>query len=300
MVVYSIKDLENLTGVKAHTIRIWEQRYGIIEPKRTNTNIRYYLEDDLKFILKVALLNKNGFKISKIACLSKDEIIQKTAEITDCAPQLGDTLDGLTLSILHMDEFKLNHILEAHIHQLGYEATFEQVIFPLLDKISTMWMMGSMTKVHETFLTNMIIRKTIAQIDKCPLRNECKNPLIILFLLEGENQELTIHFMHYLLKKMGFRVMNLGICESLNQVKETCELTRANYIFTIFNELFAEGKLQEQVNLMCTYISNCMVLLSGYQTLSQQISQPENCTVLPGLNEIKNFFASTRDKQCIN
>src|SRR6056300_1152620 len=101
--------------------------------------------------------------------------MRKTAEISDCAPQFGDTLDGLTLSILQLDEFKLNHILETHINQIGYEATFEQVIFPLLDKISYMWMMGSMTKVHETFLTNMIIRKTVAQIDKCPLKNESQS-----------------------------------------------------------------------------------------------------------------------------
>jgi DNA-binding transcriptional MerR regulator len=299
MVVYSIKDLENLTGVKAHTLRIWEQRYGIIEPKRTETNIRYYLEEDLKYILKVALLNKNGVKISKIACLSKEEIIRKTAEIADFSPLMGDTLDGLTMSILNLDEFKLNHILEAHINQIGFEAAFERVIFPLLDKISYMWMMGSMTKVHETFLTNMIIRKTVAQIDKCPLINECKNPLIILFLLEGENQDLIIHFMNYLLRRMGFRVMNLGKNVTIDQVKEACELTNADYVFTIFNELFSEGKLQEQINLMSTNLCKCKFLISGYQTLNQQIIAPENCQVLPGLKEIKSYFVSAKETQLV-
>jgi len=298
MVVYSIKDLENLTGVKAHTLRIWEQRYGIIEPKRTDTNIRYYLEDDLKHILKVALLNKNGFKISKIACLSHDEIIRKTAELTDCAPQLGDTLDGLTLSILHLDEFKLNHILETHINQIGYEATFERVIFPLLDKISTMWAMGSMTKVHETFLTNIIIRKTVAQIDKCPLRNESKNPLIVLFLMEGENQDLIIHFMHYLLRSMGFRVMNLGKNMQLDQIRETCMMANADYTFTIFNEMFADGELQAQLEQICKYIPDCNLLVSGYQTVSQKVDPPVNCALLPGLNEIKDYFAHISNTTC--
>lgn len=294
MVVYSIKDLENLTGVKAHTLRVWEQRYGIIQPKRTETNIRYYLEDDLKLILKVALLNKNGIKISKIACLSKDEIQHKAVELTDFSPQMASSLDSLTMSILNLDEYKINHILENYIRQIGFEETFEQVVFPLLDKIGHMWMTGCMSKVHENFVTTIIIRKTISEINKYPIQKSSSKPMSLLFLPEGERQELSMNFMHLILRNKGLRVMNLGSNVSVDVLKQTQEITKAKYIFTIINELFADGNLQQFIDSLCKQMPESLFLISGYQTIRQDIELPKNCKILLGLKELKEFYSSIK------
>jgi len=132
--VYSIKDLEKLSGINAHTIRAWEHRYDIIEPKRTKTNIRYYEDEDLKFLLNIALLNKNGIKISKIADMSRSEIAEKVAAISEVNFEHGTQLDALTISMIEMDEYKFDRIITTNIQQMGFEKTMVEVIHPFLEK----------------------------------------------------------------------------------------------------------------------------------------------------------------------
>ena len=128
MVVYTIKDLEKLSGVKAHTLRIWEKRYNIITPKRTPTNIRYYLDEDLKSILNIALLNRNGIKISKIAQMDESAIQKKVAEITDVDESFESQLDSLTISLLELDEEKFVKLMNKNFEQRGCTETMLEVI----------------------------------------------------------------------------------------------------------------------------------------------------------------------------
>jgi DNA-binding transcriptional MerR regulator len=164
--VYSIRDLEKLSGIKAHTIRIWEQRYGIIEPQRTKTNIRYYQDEDLKFLLNIALLNKNGIKISKIAKMTKGEVAEKVAAISEINFEYGTQLDALTISMIEMDEFKFDRIVSTNIQQLGFERTMLEIIYPFLDKLSLLWLTGSINPVQENFMSYLIRQKIIVAIDK--------------------------------------------------------------------------------------------------------------------------------------
>ena len=161
MIAYSIKDLESLSGVKAHTLRIWEKRYGIIQPNRTETNIRYYKDEDLQKILNISLLNRLGFKISKIATMQADQIRQKVAEINEVGSIFEDQLDAMMLSMFELDETKFNLLLDHQISSKGFEETMNTVVYPLLDKLSTMWLAGSVKAVHENFVNNIIRRKTI-------------------------------------------------------------------------------------------------------------------------------------------
>ena len=140
-----------MTGIKAHTLRMWEKRYGIIHPRRTETNIRYYRDEDLKSILNIATLNKHGYKISAIARMSPEEIRRKIAEISDVELKKDDQLDSLTLSMLELDEHKFNAIVDKHIEQNGFEFTLLEVIMPFLDKVGLMWLTGSIKQVHEKF-----------------------------------------------------------------------------------------------------------------------------------------------------
>ena len=200
MAVYSIRDLEKLSGIKAHTIRIWEQRYGIIEPQRTKTNIRYYEDDDLKFLLNIALLNKNGIKISKIAKMSKGEVAEKVAAISEINFEYGTQLDALTISMIEMDEFKFDRIVSTNIQQLGFERTMLEIIYPFLDKLSLLWLTGSINPVQENFMSYLIRQKIIVAIDNEPLPSNKSSNKFMVYLPEGERQELSLLFMHYLLK----------------------------------------------------------------------------------------------------
>ena len=164
MVVYSIKDVEKVTGVKAHTIRIWEKRYNIIEPKRTESNIRYYLDDDLKHILNIALLNRNGIKISKISGMDTAEIQRRVAEIADIDESFEGQLDTLTISLIDLDEVKFLKIFEKNLQERGFVNTMLELIYPLLDKSAMMWITGSIKAIHEKFVSNLIKRKSIVYI----------------------------------------------------------------------------------------------------------------------------------------
>ena len=200
MAIYSIKDLEKLCGIKAHTIRIWEQRYSIVTPKRTKTNIRYYQDADLKLLLNVALLNKNGFKISKIAKMSKEEIADKVAAISEINFEYNTQLDALTISMIEMDEYKFDRIISTNIQQIGFERTVLEIIYPFLDKLSVLWLTGSVNPIQENFMSYLIRQKIIAAIDNEPFSSGKNVKKFMIYLPEGENQELSLLLMHYLLR----------------------------------------------------------------------------------------------------
>lgn len=290
MVVYSIKDLEKLSGVKAHTLRIWEKRYEIIKPKRTETNIRYYLDDDVQKILNIALLNKRGYRISNISKMTLDEIQAKVAELSEVDAQFEDQVDGLILSMLELNESKFNRIINHNIAQRGFEEAMEVVIYPLLDKLSMMWIAGSVKSVHETFVSSIIRRKMIVNIDQIKTQRE-RNEKVIIYLPEAETHELSLLYLHFVLKKNGFRVLNLGIHTPLIDVLEGQMIFEASYVFTIFNDSFNDTPLQPYIDQMISNLDNVQIIISGYQTIVQNISLHERITPLHGLKDIKTFLS---------
>lgn len=165
MANYSIKDLEHLSGIKAHTLRIWEQRYGLINPKRTDTNIRYYDQDDLKLVLNVSLLKDNGFKISKIAEMSKKELQEVVVEVSDKTTSFVDQIYGLTLAMIDLDEQRFEKIISSSTLKVGFERTMLNIIYPFLSKIGIMWLTDAVNPAQEHFITNLIRQKVIVAID---------------------------------------------------------------------------------------------------------------------------------------
>ena len=285
MAVYSIKDLEKLSGIKAHTIRIWEQRYGIINPKRTKTNIRYYQDEDLKFILNIALLNKNGFKISKIAKMSKAEIAEKVAAISEINFEYGTQLDALTISMIEMDEYKFDRIISTNIQQLGFERTMLEIIYPFLDKLSVLWLTGSINPVQENFMSYLIRQKIIVAIDKEPLmvgKDVCK---FLIYLPEGERQELSMLFMQYLVKSRKNHVIYIGQDITLTDLKDAYNIHHPDYIFTMITETFAKEPIQNYVDNLATTFTDCKILLTGYQVVAQNVEPKSNVSILRSLDQ---------------
>lgn len=294
--MYSIKDLEKLSGIKAHTLRVWEQRYGIIEPKRTNTNIRYYLDEDLKFVLNIALLNKNGIKISKIAQMSPLEIAEKVAAISEINFEYGTQLDALTISMIEMDEYKFDRIVSANIQQLGFERTMLEVIYPFLDKLSVLWLTGSINPVQENFMSYLIRQKIVVAIDQEPLVNSRNARRFLIYLPEGEKQELSMLFMHYLLKSRGNHVAYVGQDINLPDLKDAYSIYKPDFIFTMITETFTSEPLQQYVDRLAENFKGAKILLSGYQVVVQALKPRENVEILRSLGDTMAFLEALQNR----
>jgi len=283
--VYSIKDLEKLSGIKAHTIRIWEQRYGIVEPGRTKTNIRYYTEQDLKLILNIALLNRNGIKISKIAKMDDQEILEKVAAISEINIESDVQLDALTLSMIEMDEYKFDRIVSTNIQQLGFEKTMLEVIYPFLDKLGLLWLTGSINPAQENFMSYLIRQKIVAAIDSLPVAMGKDVPKFLIYLPEGESQELSLLFMHFLLKSRRFRVFNIGKNVSVSDIQDAYNIHKPDFVYTIISETFVKPPVKEYIHTLTQNFPHIHFLLSGYQVLTQNVQNERKVTVLKTLEE---------------
>ena len=292
MAVYSIKDLEKLTGIKAHTIRIWEQRYELIEPKRTKTNIRYYCDADLKKLINVALLNRQGVKISKIATMSPKEIAEQASAISACNLEYDTQLDTLTIAMIEMDEYKFDSVLTTNIDEIGFERTLLSVIYPFLERLSLLWLTGSVSPMQEHFMSNLLRQKVIAAIDKEPLVSpkERDSKRFMIFLPEGERQELSLLFMYFLLKTRRHQVIYLGSEIGIDELRDAYNIRKPDYVFTLINEPFLNISTQKYVNTIAEQFCDCQVLMSGYQVISKELHLPANVSVCASFDETVQFI----------
>jgi MerR family transcriptional regulator, light-induced transcriptional regulator len=283
-VVYSIKDLEKLTGIKAHTIRIWEQRYGLIEPARTDTNIRYYTDDNLRHLFNIALLNRQGVKISRIAQLKPLDIAAMVAEFNDTQGS-NTQIDALTLSMIDLDEQTFNRIFSRFIDENGFERTMIELVYPFLDKLNVLWLTGSINPAHEKFISNLIRNKIICAIESETYTLAKDASTFLLYLPETENQELTLLFMHYLLRTRKQRVIYLGVNTSLSDLKEACCITHPDYVFTIINEMPYRQTLQQYINAIDVSVGESKTMMTGAQFFMQPVKLPSTFSLLNGLQD---------------
>ncbi|MCB0477281.1 MAG: MerR family transcriptional regulator [Crocinitomicaceae bacterium] len=230
---YKIKDLEQLSGIKAHTIRIWERRYNLISPDRTDTNIRLYSDKDLKNLLLVAILNKNGHKISKIVEMPKEERIQLLEDNLHVRGEQDAIFDILILSMIELDEEKFSSELEYLFDTFGVLDTFIKYLFPFVERIGIMWKVGSITPVQEHFITNLIRQKLVSRIDqlKIPNKNHRK---ILIYLPEHELHEISVLLYNYIIRSTGKYTYYLGQTVPLNDLIKAIDQVQPDAIVTSF------------------------------------------------------------------
>lgn len=228
---FTIKDLENLSGIKAHTIRIWEQRYSFLKPARTGTNIRFYSNEELKKILNVALLNKYGFKISHIDRMNEAEMKERILSLNQLEAQQERIVNGLIQNMIDLDMDGFENTLNNFIAVKGIEKTIFQIIFPFLEKIGILWMTNHIVPAQEHLVSNIIRQKLIAGIDTISNRVRL-NKTVLLFLPEGEYHELGLLFMNYLLKNRGVNTIYLGCSVPVNDIEYVLKLKHPDYIYT--------------------------------------------------------------------
>ncbi len=284
MNTYSISDLEKLSGIKAHTLRIWESRYGIIAPSRTKTNIRYYNDNDLKKILNIALLNKKGHKISKIVALTEDEINEEVLGVKDISDDFEVQMQSLNTAMMELDEDRFNHIITYYYESFGLRRTVIEVIYPFLEKMSLMWLADGINQVQENFITVLIRQKLIVAIDSIRYTPSKHSKTFFLYLPEGESQELSMLLLQFLIKSSQHKVYYLGTNVNINDLKECYDVIKPDYIYTMISETFVKQPIQRYVDLIGAVFYDCTILLSGYLLVNQDISLKENMKMLDSFN----------------
>lgn len=285
---YSIKDLEQLSGIKAHTLRIWEQRYNLLTPKRTDTNIRYYDDADLRLILNVALLNENGFKISKIAKLSPVEISQEVINLTERSFMYDDQIHALTIAMVEFDEARFDKIISTNILKIGFELTMINVIYPFLSKIGILWQTGSIHPGQEHFISNLIRQKLIVAIDGQV--NATNNKKFLLYLPQGELHEISLLFSCYILKANGYQVIYLGQNTPEEDLNAVYQVHKPDYLLTVLTTSPNSEDLQDYLTSLGEKFKESVVLVSGYQVIGKALKLPSNIHVMHYLKDIKDYL----------
>ncbi len=279
MADYSVAEVEAITGIKAHTLRVWERRYNFIRPSRTETNIRYYTDYELRLLVSVSLLIRSGFKISKIDKMSYDEINQEVTKVINSRDvQDTEEISSLTLCMMNLDENTFNHIFQRMLIRKGLLKTITEVIYPFLTNAGFLWSSNQISPIHEHFITNLIRQKIIAATDTLPVAR-IHSPEIVMFLPTGENHEIGLLIANFIARNLGWKVYYLGQNVPVDDLKDLNTLTRAKFILTIIitplSEEFTDKiiKLSEKID--------ASVLVSGNPENFGAIKNNENIRLLP-------------------
>lgn len=259
---FTIKDLEKLSGIKAHTIRIWEQRYSFLKPNRTGTNIRFYSNEELKRLLNVALLNRFGFKISHIDKMNEAEICEKILSLNQQEALQDRIINTLIQQMVYLDMEAFEELLDEFIAAKGIEKTITQIIFPFLEKIGILWLTDHINPGQEHLVSNVIRQKLIAGIES--VRNVVKiNKSVLLFLPETEYHELSLLFINYMLKSKGITTIYLGCSIPLKDVEYIARLKTPDYIYTHLTSVGTKFNFDKFITTLGKNFSKTPVIISG-------------------------------------
>ncbi len=287
---FSIKDIETITGIKSHTIRVWEQRYNLLQTKRSDTNIRYYDDDDLKFLLNVSILNDSGIKISEIVKMTPAEMAEKVEKLSEVENNFTCHIQSLVKNSLELNETEFKKSLVQSVKKIGFEQTIIQVVYPFLHKVGIMWQTGMINPAQEHFATNLIKQRLILAIDSVkPIEIESPKRFL-LFLPENEYHEIALLFAYYVIKQHGHKVLYLGQSLSLAYVNEVIESYRPDFIFSILTNSINNSDLQHSVQSFVDFFPNQTILLAGSAMKEYKIKETDNLINLQDVADLLSFL----------
>jgi MerR family transcriptional regulator, light-induced transcriptional regulator len=286
---YSIRELERLSGIKAHTIRIWEKRFQLVEPQRTTANIRYYTDDDLKKIINVSLLNNHGIKISHIAGMSYSDICQKVLEVTERKDESTVHINRFIVSMVEMDEEEFNSLLSRLTEKMGLERVIAEIVYPFLDRIGILWQTGNITPAQEHFMSNLLRQKMIVAIDALPIPPKNARRAV-LFLPEPELHEIGLLFTCYLVKKEGIRTLYLGQMVPYDDVRAVGAEHKPHYFITAMLSERRPGEIQKYINQLSSDFPSSTIIASGAAINKIALTFPSNFHLLDKVIKIKDVL----------
>ena len=260
---YSIHDLDKLSGIKAHTIRVWERRFKIVTPHRTGTNRRRYGDDELRRIINISILKRNGFKISEIAKFSTSEIEEKVSFLSKDVFSSDTQIDSLVVAMVDHNEKAVNDLLIRSMMNRGMEETMDSIVFPFLKRIGIMWQTGSADVGSEHFITSIFRQKLISAIDTLSPVLKPERKRILLFLPENELHEIGLLFCNYVIKKMGHESLYLGQSTPLFAVSVFSINWKADIIITSLMSGFPGLKSDEYLSNLLKSFPKQKILVAG-------------------------------------
>ncbi len=253
---FTIRDLENISGIKAHTIRIWEKRYNLLQPKRTETNIRYYTPKNLTKLLNIVLLNKNNFKISKIAAMSEEMITTKSRELAFSVATNDEAINSFKVSMYQFDKILFNNTYNKLLHKKTFREIFKDIFIPFLDHIGLLWHTETLLPAHEHFISNLIAQKIQINTEKLQYSITNTNKTYVLFLPENEIHELGLMYLNYELVLRGNHTIYLGQSLPLNNLNYFLESDRKICFVTSLTIRPYDDKIEEYFNEIADVMKN--------------------------------------------
>lgn len=288
--MYSIKDLENLSGIKAHTIRIWEKRYGILNPQRTDTNIRLYDNDQLRKLLNIATLVSYGWKISEISTLPNQKIQEEIKKWLDDysadhhAAQLNSLIESTTL----FDQTRFEKIIDDAARTIGFKNTVLQLIYPFLNRVGMLWRLNELIPAQEHFASNIVKRKMHVAINDLPEADPQKN-VYLLFLMPNEQHEIALLLGEFLIRSAGHHVVYLGPDVPISNVIETANSLPVDYLLSLFITAKPKEEIQENVRIISNAIGSRQFLISGSTKYFDDIDLPDNTVLIKSIVDLEAF-----------
>jgi DNA-binding transcriptional MerR regulator len=288
MAGYKIRDLEILTGIKAHTIRMWEKRYGLLTPQRTNTQIRTYSDHELLLLLNISLLYKKGIKISRIAEMTAAQIFEKSKTMQDS----GDTntaIEQFIVSVLRLDEQLFHTTFRELTQKDDLSVVFSEHIIPFLNRIGVMWLVGTINPAQEHFISNLIRQKIITAIDQLPIPDPGQSKAI-LFLPEHEWHEISLLVYHYHLRSKGFNSIYLGQALPYDALIKTIETLKPKALVSSWLTAIEPQKIIDYFDRIETELPSLAIFAGGYQIDQLNSSLPKSIRKIHTLADLESLI----------
>lgn len=290
---YSIKDLEQYSGIKAHTIRIWEKRYELLQPSRTDTNIRFYDDKQLVKLLNVSTLLNQGWKISKLSLLKPEELnreIERLANTVNPEKQTFEPfINGFVIAMSELNEMKFEKVFSSCVLRFGLVDTMMKVVYPFLEKVGLMWSINKIKPAHEHFATNIIRQKLLAAIDGL-LTPEINKPKFLLYLFQKESHEIGLLFANFILRSLGHRVLYLGQNLPEKNLIATQEIWNTENFLSFFVMNHPISTIQKHIDWMSSTFPNANTLISLHAPLIKDLNFPKNVHPLTKLEDLTDML----------
>lgn len=289
MIQYSISDLEKITGIKAHTIRVWERRYNLIEPQRTETNIRFYCQKEMQKLLDVVLLYNQGLKISQIAAMTQKEREEMMAELSEQDNAIELRKDCMIASVLEFNEEKFLTIFDNYENQFGLIDALKKFIWPFIENTSLLYVSGAFNLAHENFIQQIIKRRLQARVDQIS-SSECEKGQVLIFLPQGENQVLYTATMEYACRRAGYKTINLGRNIGFEELEMIAENVELDLVLTVLDTEFKEMAVVPYIQKIKSIFPDSQLVVSGYQAYHRTYESIQNVIVLRSPADVVDMF----------
>jgi DNA-binding transcriptional MerR regulator len=278
-----------LTGIKAATLRKWESRYSFLKPERTDTNIRYFSDEQLKKLLNISILTRHGYRISKIDKMSLKEMYQTVTGVLIDTNEGEDEINALILHMLDMNEAEFKNVLTKYVIKRGLFNTVVKLVYPFLKQVGILWGTDKVMPAQEHFISNLIKQKIFSAIEQLPLPAKSTSS-IVLFLPEGENHEIGLLLTNYIAKELGWKTYYLGQNVPTRNLKQVVEIANPTLFFTMFITTNVDN-VENMLNEICKQTAT-PILVSGNPINFKDVVLNKQTTYLASPDDFINYLTN--------